>query len=484
MKRVHFIGIGGTGLSAIALVLLENGIEVSGSDRQLSPLSTRLQAAGAHVFLGHAPENVLGADLVVRSSAIMDDNPEVQAALALGIPVLKRIDFLGQLTSGKQTIAVAGTHGKTTTTAMIAWMLTALGLDPSYVIGGVSVNLGANAHAGHGAQFVIEADEYDRMFLGLNPHISVVTNVEYDHPDCYPTPADFYRAFQEFTGRLESNGTLVVCLDDPGAARLAKEQASSRKVLTYGTSNPKAAYQAQDLQLNPLGGSDFQVSRGAERRGESTPATNPSRLKVTLKVAGEHNVNNALAALVVADALGLPWQDAAAALAEFRGAGRRFEVRGEVSGVTVVDDYAHHPTEIRATLAAARGRFAGRPLWVVWQPHTYSRTRTLAAGFTSAFDHRPQSPAEHIIVTEIYAAREAAPKDGFSSKAIVDQMNQVHAMYIPELAKVSSFLVDNLRPGDVLLVLSAGDADQVSDQVLKGLLERSRPALENQTRDH
>jgi UDP-N-acetylmuramate--alanine ligase len=481
MKRVHFIGIGGAGLSAIALVLLESGIEVSGSDRQFSSLSTRLQAAGARVYLGHNPENVLGADLVVRSSAVMDDNPEVQAALALGIPVVKRVDFLGQLTAGKQTIAVAGTHGKTTTTAMIAWILTALGLDPSYVIGGVSVNMGANAHAGRGAYFVIEADEYDRMFLGLNPYISIVTNIEYDHPDCYPTPADFYGAFQDFIDRLEANGTLVVCMDDPGAARLANEDVSNRNVLTYGVLNPGAAYQAQDLHPNPLGGYDFQAMHVATSHGEIFPAAKSNRLKVTLQVAGEHNVNNALAALVVADALGLSWQDVAKALGEFRGAGRRFEVRGEASGVTVVDDYAHHPTEIRATLAAARARYAGQPIWVVWQPHTYSRARTLAAEFASAFDNRSKRPEEHIIVTEIFAAREAAPEDGFSAKNIVDQMNQVDVRYIPDLAQVSSFLVDHLRSGDVLLVLSAGDADQVSSQVIQGLLERSKPALENCT---
>jgi UDP-N-acetylmuramate--alanine ligase len=484
MKRVHFIGIGGSGLSAIALVLLENGIEVSGSDRQFSPMSAHLQAAGAQFFLGHSAENVRGADLVVRSSAVTDDNPEVQAALILGIPVLKRIDFLEQLTAGKQTIAVAGTHGKTTTTAMIAWMLTELGLDPSYVIGGVSINLGSNAHAGRGAQFVIEADEYDRMFLGLNPSISVVTNIEYDHPDCYPTPADFYRAFQDFSGRLEAEGTLVVCVDDPGAALLATEEASRRKVLTYGISNPQAAYQAHDLRLNPRGGYEFQAVREVRSHDAPVPAASTHRLKVTLKVAGKHNVNNALAALIVAEVLGLSWQDAAAALADFRGAGRRFELLGEANGITVVDDYAHHPTEIRATMAAARARYPGRPIWVVWQPHTYSRTRALAAGFASAFDHRSNDPEEHIVVTGIFAAREAAPEDGFSSKDIIDQMSQVNVTYIPDLAQVSSFLVDHLKPGDVLLVLSAGDADQVSRRVLNDLLERSNPALENQTRDH
>jgi UDP-N-acetylmuramate--alanine ligase len=477
MKHVHFIGIGGTGISAIALVLLESGIEVSGSDRLTSPLSARVQAAGARVFIGHAPENVLGADLVVRSSAIMDDNPEVQTALAAGIPVLKRVDFLGQLTAGKQTIAIAGTHGKTTTTAMIAWVLTALGLDPSYVVGGVSTNLGANAHAGRGVHFVIEADEYDRMFLGLNPYVSVITNIEYDHPDCYSTPADFYRAFQEFAGRLEAEGKLVVCIDDPGATRLANEEDSRRSVYTYGISNPKAVYQAQNLRLNSLGGTDFQVLRGAAGYDQAFPSVNSNRLEVTLQAAGEHNVNNALAALVVSDVLGLPWQNAAAALAEFRGVGRRFEVRGEASGVTILDDYAHHPTEIRATLAAVRARYAGRRLWVVWQPHTYSRTRALAAGFASAFDKTANDASEYLVVTEIYAAREETPEDGYSAKNIVEQMNQVDVTFIPDLAQVRRFLMDQLRSGDVLLVLSAGDADQVSSQVLSDLRERTKPAL-------
>ena len=236
--RVHLIGIGGSGLSAIAQVLLESGIEVSGSDRQLSPLTQRLEAAGARVSLGHNPENIGQADLVVRSSAIPDDNPEVQAALARGIPVLKRADFLGRLTAGKQTLAVAGTHGKTTTTAMLAWLLSAIGLDPSYIIGGLSLNLMTNAHSGLGPYFVIEADEYDRMFLGLDPWIAVVTNIEHDHPDCYPTPEDFYQGFREFAGRIVENGTLVVHADDPGAMRLGQDQSHACNVITYGLETP------------------------------------------------------------------------------------------------------------------------------------------------------------------------------------------------------------------------------------------------------
>jgi UDP-N-acetylmuramate--alanine ligase len=465
MKHVHLVGIGGTGLSAIALVLLESGVEVSGSDRQLSPLTTPLQAAGARVFIGHRAENIQGADLLVRSSAISDDNPEVQAALSLGIPVLKRVDFMRQLTAGKQTIAVAGTHGKTTTTAMIAWMLTALGLDPSYIIGGVSVDLGGNAHAGRGRYFVIEADEYDRMFFGLSPRLAVITNIEHDHPDCYPTPADFTQAFFEFSERLEPGGALVVCADDPGAAQLGRARSASRKVITYGIVEPDSLYRAINLRSNQAGGYDFQVQ---------ITGTSSGKLSCSLQVPGEHNVKNALAALAIADELGLAGSQAASALAVFRGTGRRFEVRGIIDGIVVIDDYAHHPTEIRATLSAARARYTGRPIWVVWQPHTYSRTRTLANEFSAAFSEQGDPLAAHVIVTAIYAAREAAPADGFSAAEVIRQMDLPDVRYMPVLAEIGEYLLTALQPGDVLLVLSAGDADQISSQVLNGLEQRRK----------
>jgi UDP-N-acetylmuramate--alanine ligase len=457
MTRIHLIGIGGTGLSAIARVLLEMGHTVSGSDRAESPFTRELQSAGVTIHIGHEPKNVRGADLVVRSSAIPDDNPEVTAARADRIPVLKRADFLASLMEDKTCIAVAGTHGKTTTSAMIAWMMAVLKQDPSFIVGGVLADLGTNARYGKGKTFVIEADEYDRMFLGLQPAIAVVTNIEHDHPDCYPTLADLQEAFMEFVHHLPTDGTLIACAEDPGAfALLSKAEKIGKAVLAYGL-KPKASNgrqldtYASVLSVNGKGGFTFSASV------LGNPAT------VELQVPGKHNILNALAALTVAQLLGLPLVDAAQALGKFTGTGRRFEVRGEVNGITVIDDYAHHPTEIQATLAAARYRYPRSPIWVVWQPHTYSRTQMLLEDFANSFDN-----ADEVIVTEIYAARE--PKQDFSSKKVVDVMPRP-AHFIAGLSEVSNYLNSHLRPGDVLLVLSAGDADQVSTEVLAHLKE-------------
>ncbi len=374
----------------------------------------------------------------------------MQAALAAGIPVLKRADFLGRLMSGRVGIAIAGTHGKTTTTSMLAWLLTACGKDPSYIIGGVSKNLGNNAHAGRGSAFVIEADEYDRMFLGLNPHIAVVTVMEHDHPDCYPTPEDYRAAFIDFVHRLQPGGLLITNADNPQTAALAAEISAGCRVIRYGLAE-NADLRALNVRRNDQGGFSFQV---ADFPGE-----------ITLQVPGEHNVRNALAALAVAREMKIDASAAAAALANFKGTGRRFDVRGDADGVTVVDDYAHHPTEIRATLAAARARYLNRRIWAVWQPHTYSRTQTLLPEFAQAF-----GDADRVLVTAIYAAREKDP--GFSAAQVVDRMRHPNARYIPALADVRDALLAELHPGDVLLVLSAGDADQISTQVLAGLRQK------------
>jgi len=462
---IHLIGIGGAGMSAIARLLLESGFSVSGSDRTLSSLTRGLQEAGAQVFEGHRPENIRGAGLMVRSSAVRDDNPEVMAARATGIPVLKRADFLGELMLGRTGIAVAGSHGKTTTTAMIAWMLTALGQDPSYIIGGVSINLSANAHAGSGAAFVIEADEYDRMFLGLQPTIAVVTNVEHDHPDCYPTPEDFYQAFLAFTGKLAADGVLVACSDDPGAARLLREAAQrGTDCKSYGLAG--VDYQAQNLALNEYGGYDFDAL---------FPGVSLSPVHCSLRVPGRHNVWNALAALAVAALLRLPLDEAAQALGKYLGSGRRFEVRGEAGGVVVIDDYAHHPTHIRATLSAARSRYPGRRIWAVWQPHTYTRTMALLQAYANAFGE-----ADCVIVTEVYPARELVPPGGFSAAQVVALMQtngprSPQVSFIPGMQQTGDVLLSELKAGDVVLVLSAGDADQVSARVLAGLASEAAP---------
>jgi UDP-N-acetylmuramate--alanine ligase len=459
MIHVHFIGIGGSGLSAIARLLKDSGYVVTGSDRALSPFAIDLQSEGVNIYLGHHPSNVSGADMVIRSSAIADDNPEVKVARQMGIPVYKRADFLGQLMVDKMGIAVAGTHGKTTTTAMIAWTLFAMKRDPSFIVGGTLNNLKVNARAGKGKHFVIEADEYDRMFLGLKPHIAVVTNLEHDHPDCYPTFEDMYSAFQSFIDLLPSDGSLIVCAEDKGAVALLSYARRKRlNVISYSaqgemTINSPQWVQARTPKPNQRGGFDFSAMTNMGT-GVAT------LVEVSLQVPGEHNVRNALATLSVIATLGLPLQEAADVLGEFTGTGRRFEVRGEKKGVTVIDDYAHHPTEIRATLAGAKARYPGRRICVVWQPHTYSRTQTLFFEFSRAF-----GDADEVLVTEVYASREA--KQEFSSAEVVSAMPHPSARYSGSIQDTTEYLLKSLRSGDVLLVLSAGDADQISAEILE-----------------
>src|SRR5687767_4417388 len=464
MTHVHFIGIGGSGLSAIARLLLESGYTVSGSDRALTPFADEVRKAGAKVYVGHHPRNLAGADSVVKSSAITNDNPEVRAAQRAGIPVYKRSDFIGQLMSDKTGIAIAGTHGKTTTTAMAAWVLHELGREPSFIVGSVMNNLGVNARAGKGKLFVIEADEYDNMFLGLQPQIAVVTSVEHDHPDFFPTPESMYSAFEKFVDLLPADGTLIACAEDVGAAALITHvRKQGINVISYSvqgemTINSPNWVQASRLKPNYRGGFDFvALSNLGDKSGDS--------VAVSLQVPGEHNVRNALAVLAIVDLLGLSHEKAVKALSEFTGTARRFQLRGEVDGISIIDDYAHHPTEIKATLAGARARYPERRIWAVWQPHTYSRTQTLFLEFARAF-----KDANEVIVTEVYAARE--PKQDFTSAEIVSTMPHLSARYIKTLPQVTNYLLENLQPGDVVLVLSAGDADQISTDLLKLLGER------------
>ena len=464
MPHVHFIGIGGSGLSAIARLLLESGYTVSGSDRTLSPFADEVRKAGAKVYIGHHPRNLAGADWVVKSSAIADDNPEIRAAKRTGIPVYKRADFLGQLMAEKTGIAIAGTHGKTTTTAMTAWVLSELGREPSFIVGSVMNNLGVNARAGKGKLFVIEADEYDNMFLGLKPQTAVVTGVEHDHPDFFPTPESMYSAFEKFVDLLPAGGTLIACAEDVGAAALITHvRKSGKNVVSYSvqgemTINSPNWVQASRLKPNYRGGFDFiALSNLGDKGGDS--------ISVSLQVPGEHNVRNALAVLAIVDVLGLSYEKAVKALSEFTGTARRFQVRGEVNGISIIDDYAHHPTEIKATLAGARARYPERRIWAVWQPHTYSRTQTLFLEFARAF-----KDANEVIVTEVYAARE--PKKDFTSAEIVSAMPHLSARYIKTLPEITEYLFKNLQAGDVVLVLSAGDADQISTDLLKLLGER------------
>jgi UDP-N-acetylmuramate--alanine ligase len=458
MTHAFLIGIGGSGLSAIARLLIEKGYQVSGSDLEYSSYARELEDLGATVYVGHKADQISGADFLIKSSAIPDDNVEVQAALNARIPIYKRSEYLGKITADYVCVAVAGTHGKTTTTAMISWMLAAMDQDPSYIIGGISKNLAANAHAGGGSTFVIEADEYDRMFLGLRPQIAVVTNIEHDHPDCFPTEKDFYEAFVEFVKQIPEGGILLACTDDPKAAALLNlaDQGLSIDPRSYGiemrAEDMTPDYGVRNLLLNQSGSYNFEIYHDQKYLAV-----------ITLQVPGIHNVRNALASLAVAQLLDLPLDKAALALSEFQGTERRFEVQGEVSGIAVIDDYAHHPTEIQATLEAARNRYPDRELWAVWQPHTYSRTETLFDEYLTAF-----SEADHVLVTEIFASRESI-RDDFSALQVVQAMKHKDASFIATKVQVVDHLLANLKSGDVVLVLSAGDANQISAQVVEKL---------------
>ncbi len=455
MAHYHFIGIGGTGLSPIARVLLERGHTVSGSDLTLSPSAQELHEMGVSVSIGHNPANTNGADVIIRSSAIPDSNVEVAAGKAAGIPVIKRVDFLTDLTAGKKVIAVAGTHGKTTTTAMLAWCLSQINLDPSYVIGGISKNLGKNAHAGSGDYFVIEADEYDGMFLGLKPDVLIITIVEYDHPDCYPTPESYFDAFKKLTGLIKPGGILIGDSDNSGVRRLMDESNSCLQKITYGTA-ASATYLIENISHSSGCGVSFDLRSSSSEPGQL------NLQMITLPLPGNHNAHNAAAVLAAAHNLGLPVEKITSALEKYSGTGRRYDIQAIVNGVTIINDYAHHPTEIRATLFAARCQFPDRRIWAVWQPHTYSRTRELINDFKDAF-----MDSDHVIVTEIYASREK--KQEYSSREVVKLMNHPDARHIAELQDVSAYLIDHLMPGDVLLVLSAGDADQISKKVMDAL---------------
>jgi len=452
MRRIHLIGIGGSGMSAIATLLIESGVPVSGSDAQASGTTAKLAALGATISIGHRAGNVAGADQVVVSSAIQPDNPEVAAANASGIPVLKRADFLGGLMAGRVGVAVAGTHGKTTTTALISYLLLRADRDPSFIVGGTLADLGTNARHGNGEPFVVEADEYDGMFLGLRPKVAVVTNVEHDHPDYYPTLADYTKAFEQFVSLIPGDGLLIACRDDAGAKQLGEVAVKNgKRVIWYGLKN-NVTWKAENIQANGAGGSDFVVTRDGNTVGLART-----------RIPGLQNVSNTLAALAAVDALGVDFNTARNALAEFQGVGRRFEVKGEANGITVVDDYAHHPTEIRATLAAARRRYAGRQIWAMFQPHTFSRTRALLADFAASF-----GDADHVLVTDIFRSREAFDAS-VNAQDIVARMSHPDARYAPSLDEASAALLAEMKPGEVLITLGAGDGNTVGERVLASM---------------
>ncbi len=447
-RVVHLVGIGGAGMSAIAWVLHGRGETVTGSDREISVYSQSLEDAGVKVHYGHRAENVHGVDLVVASSAVPESNIELLTALELGIPVLRRDVFLPSLTEGKRTIAVAGTHGKTTTTGIIAWVLDQAGLDPTFIVGGMLQNYNRNARAGGGDHFVIEADEYEGAFLGLEPEVAVITNVEHDHPDCFPTPESFRETFATFVNRVTE--LLIVSADDPGALNLMSPNCERQ---TFGFTQD-ADWRAVDQQINPAGGMDFLVIRGDVTLG-----------LVRTRLPGDHNVKNTLAALAVADHEGIEFKASRDAIAEFRGVARRFEILGNAMGITVIDDYAHHPTEIQATLSAARNRYPDQAIWAIFQPHTYSRIGALLQDFAEAF-----SDADEVVVTDVFAARESRDPD-LDGERIANEIHHPSVRYIADLTDAAQFLEEHVRRDSVVLTLSAGDGNRIGSLLLQNLRE-------------
>jgi UDP-N-acetylmuramate--alanine ligase len=454
MTRFHVVGIGGMGMSAVARLLMARGDSVSGSDQGEWPLARALASDGATVASAFDPKNVAGADVVVRSSAYGDTNPEVAAARAAGTPVWKREDAWRELGRGKRVVAIAGTHGKSTTTALAWTALRAGGLDPSLICGAVLRDLGTNAHAGHGDVLVIEADEYDRAFLSLRPEVAVVTNIEHDHIDVFPTYGDVKQAFARFASGIVRGGWLVACADDPGAAELAThgdDDLPGRQVATYGTA-PEAEYRVVEL-VQRVSGVSFDLAGPFE-----------SPIPVSLRLAGAHNARNAAAALAAADALGVPAAAAAKSFATFGGTERRLEELGSARGITVVDDYAHHPTEIRVSIEAVRPRATGRVI-VLFQPHTPSRLRAFFDDFAAAL-----RTADDRIVAETFASAREAPDGQSGAKALAARAG---GSYVVDAEAAARLLADRARPGDLVLVLGAGDIRPAGLRLLELLRERA-----------
>jgi|UniRef100_UPI00404B73D4 UDP-N-acetylmuramate--alanine ligase len=446
-KRVHFIGIGGAGMSGLARIALSHGIKVSGSDAIDSNVVVALRALGANVSVGHKSENVDGADLIVFSTAISENNPERLRALELGLPIIARATALALLMSESKSIAVAGTHGKTTTSSMLTVALQATGADPSFAIGGTITASGSNAHRGTGDFFVAEADESDGSFVAYHPYGAIITNIEHDHVDFFADESAVFEVFTEFVTTIDSEGFLIYCNDDKGSRKLGSTVTNTR-TFTYGTS-PDSDLVIDQITLLPLGSSARAIWHGKVIG------------KLELSVPGHHNLMNAAAALAAGIVLDQAPAEMIDGLATFKGAGRRFEIKGTVNGIRVIDDYGHHPTEIEVTLTAAR-RFAGEGrLIVVFQPHRYSRTKAFIDNFATTLDL-----ADEVIVLEIYAASEK-PIAGISSETIVEKMT--HGKFIPNFIDAVDAVVKSAKPGDVVITLGAGDVSSLAPIIVEEL---------------
>jgi UDP-N-acetylmuramate--alanine ligase len=448
-QHVHFVGIGGIGMSGIAEILLNLGMEVSGSDLRRGPVTDRLAELGATIYEGHDAANLAGATVVVTSSAVGAMNAEVLEAHARKIPVIPRAEMLAELMRLKYGIAIAGMHGKTTTTSMVASVLSAGGLDPTVVVGGRVDALGSNARLGSTQYLVAEADESDRSFLKLSPILAVVTNLDREHMDCYHDMADVERAFLDFMDRVPFYGAVTACIDNPQLKAILPRV--RRRVFTYGL-DPDADFRLEILAAGQgIRFSRFQVNTAAGPLGP-----------FELQVPGRHNILNATAAVAIAHQLLVTQHDIAEGLGNFHGVDRRFQLRGKACGVTVVDDYGHHPTEIRATLSAARECGFGR-LHVVFQPHRYSRTSDLLEEFAGAF-----ADADTVVVLPIYAASEE-PIPGITAELLAERIEAPHVEFAPDFPSAVAAVVAQAHEGDLILTLGAGSVSQLAPQILAAL---------------
>ena len=450
LRRLHFVGAGGVGMSGLAeILLLSTPLEISGCDLARSENTERLLKLGARIAIGHDASHVRDADLVVVSAAVEEANPEVAEARERGIPVIRRAEMLAEIMRLKQGVAIAGTHGKTTTTSLTGMILTEAGFDPTIVVGGRVRILGTNARLGKGDYLVAEADEFDRSFLELVPVVAVITNIEADHLDTYRDVDDIRDAFTTFANRVPFYGAVIACVDDPGVAAILPR--IKRRVVTYGES-PGAAIAARDIRLDAAGTS-FEVWEGGTW----------SLGSVRLSLPGRHNVANALAAISVGRELSVPFPTIARALAEFTGVVRRFETKGDRGGVLVVDDYAHHPTELTATLASARQVYPGRRIVALFQPHLFSRTLHFALEFGKSL-----TGCDLAIVMDVYPSREKAVP-GVTGELIASAAREAgcaEVVYVPEKTKVVEELTRLTRPGDVLLTVGAGDVVRFGEEFL------------------
>ncbi len=477
IQRIHFVGIGGIGMSGIAEVLLNLGYKVSGSDLKSSAVTQRLASLGATTFEGHRTENVAGAEVVVTSSAIAADNPEVTEAHKLHIPVIQRAEMLSELMRLKYGIAIAGMHGKTTTTSMVAAVLAAGGLDPTVVVGGRVDAMGSNARLGKSHYLVAEADESDRSFLKLSPILSVVTNIDREHMDCYRNMRDVKKTFLEFMDRVPFYGMIVACNDDPMLRRLLPDV--QRRTVTYGTKRGSDfLIKIPALATTDAAGTGHssQNPHFSQPRGEVGHPMNRFHVtfqkrdlgEFTLHVPGAHNVLNATAAIAVGVGLDVPVDAIRSALDQFRGVDRRFQLRGRVAGVSVIDDYGHHPTEIRATLAAAR-QCGFRKIHVIFQPHRYTRTRDLMDEFTTAFND-----ADSLFVLDIYAASEK-PIEGITGEVLAQKIREKSVKvgrYASSPAEAIEDAVALAEDGDMILTLGAGSVSQLGPMIIDKLKQR------------